>query len=147
MMMKSKSGFVGWCIDVVSDPEGNPSSTRILMFVFSIFSMILIWRCFFHIFQLNNTVEVTIWLSNMPTLVASLIGLISLPYGINKGTSTFLDIANMMANTKNHNVTTAIAELKDAVNKATSSNGPTTIVTTMQPTNGLVSSTVKEDNA
>jgi hypothetical protein len=44
--------------------------------------------------------QVSVWLANMPMLITALIGLIALPYGINKGTATFSDIANMMTAAK-----------------------------------------------
>jgi hypothetical protein len=71
------------------------------MYAFSIFTMWLIWRCFYHIFQLQDVSQVSIWLANMPMLIASLIGLIALPYGINKGSATFSDIATMMTAARN----------------------------------------------
>lgn len=100
--------FLKWLRGVLSEPDGTPSSTRVLMYAFSIFSMWLIWRCFYHIFRLHDPTLVTIWLSNMPMLVGTLVGLIALPYGINKGSATFSDIANMIASAKSNNVNTAI---------------------------------------
>ena len=93
--------FLRWLRGVLSEPDGTPSSTRVLMYAFSVFSMWLLWHCFYHIFQLTDVTQITIWLSNMPMLIASLIGLIALPYGINKGTATFSDIANMITAAKN----------------------------------------------
>lgn len=98
-----------WIRGVLSEPDGTPSSTRVLMYIFSFFSMWLLWRCFYHIFRLTDATLVTIWLSNMPMLVTTLIGLIALPYGINKGSATFSDIANMIANARTNNVNTAIS--------------------------------------
>jgi hypothetical protein len=100
--------FLKWLRGVLSEPDGTPSSTRVLMYAFSVFSMWLLWRCFFHIFRLTDPTLVTIWLSNMPMLVTTLIGLIALPYGINKGSATFSDIANMVTAAKTNNVNTAI---------------------------------------
>jgi len=93
---------------ILSEPDGTPSSTRVLMYLFSGFSMWLLWRCFYHIFQIHDTTMLTIWLSNMPLLVTTLIGLISLPYGINKGSATFSDIATMVANAKQGNLQASI---------------------------------------
>jgi hypothetical protein len=112
---------------LVSEPDGSPSSTRFLMFVFSIFSMHLIWRCFYHIFTLHDTTLVTVWLSNMPMLVTTLMGFIALPYGINKGTATFSDIANMIANSRQTNINANLKDLKDVVmNKNVSITDPET---------------------
>jgi hypothetical protein len=93
-----------WIHALVSEPDGTPSSTRVLMFAFSAFSMHLIWRCFAHILALTDPVQISTWLSNMPMLITSLIALIALPYGINKGTATFSDIANMMTAAKGKKV-------------------------------------------
>ena len=100
--------FLKWLRGVLSEPDGTPSGLVVLMYAFSVFSMWLLWRCFYHIFQLHDPTMVTIWLSNMPMLVTTLIGLIALPYGINKGTATFSDIANMVTAARTNNVNTAI---------------------------------------
>lgn len=104
-----------WMRAVVSEPDGSPSSTRVLMYIFSFFSMHLIWRCFYHIFTLHDQTLVTVWLSNMPMLITTLIGFIALPYGINKGTATFSDIANMIANSRQTNINASLKDLKDVV--------------------------------
>ena len=84
--------------------------------------MWLLWRCFYHIFRLHDPTLVTIWLSNMPLLVTTLVGLISLPYGINKGSATFSDIATMVANAKQGNLQASIggnlSDLKGMFSKA-----------------------------
>jgi hypothetical protein len=98
------------------------------MYIFSIFSMWLVWRCFYHIFQIHDTTMLTIWLSNMPLLVTTLIGLISLPYGINKGSATFSDIATMVANAKQGNLQASIggnvSDLKGIFSKAPAAAAP-----------------------
>lgn len=125
--------FLKWLRGVLSEPDGTPSSTRVLMYAFSIFSMWLIWRCFYHIFRLHDPTLVTIWLSNMPMLVGTLVGLIALPYGINKGSATFSDIANMIASAKSNNVNTAItgslADLKGMFAKPAPEPALTPVVT------------------
>lgn len=90
--------FLNWLRGVLSEPDGSPSSTRVLLFAFSIFSMWLITKCFNHIFQLQDLTQLGIWLANMPMLITTLMGLISLPYAINKSSSTFSDIAASIAN-------------------------------------------------
>jgi hypothetical protein len=117
--------FLRWLQGVLSEPDGTPSSTRVLMYAFSVFSMWLVWHCFNHIFQLNDITQLTVWLSNMPMLIASLLGLIALPYGINKGSSTFSDIANMMtaAKTGKAGVVQAVeAQIEQAVAPANPAN-------------------------
>jgi hypothetical protein len=94
------------------------------MYAFSVFSMWLLWRCFYHIFQLHDVTQVSIWLANMPMLIASLIGLIALPYGINKGSSTFSDIANMMTAAKTGNSGGVQTALSSVVNPSVPSAPP-----------------------
>jgi hypothetical protein len=79
------SGFIGFIRGMLSEPDGRPSSTRVLMFVFSGFTCWLLWRIFWHIFGIADTTQLTIWLSNMPILITVLMGLITLPYTINQG--------------------------------------------------------------
>jgi hypothetical protein len=82
---------------ILSESDGSPSSTRTLMYIFSFFSMWLIWRLFYHIIRIQDAATLSIWLSNMPLLITTLIGLISLPYAVNRGTSTLSDLAGMIA--------------------------------------------------
>ena len=121
--------FLNWLRGVLSEPDGTPSSTRVLLFAFSIFSMWLVWRCFYHIFQLHDATQVSIWLANMPLLIASLMGLIALPYGINKGSSTFSDIANIVTASKNKNGNDIQATISSALAPPTPPKLPTTPAT------------------
>jgi hypothetical protein len=113
--MKILESIRRYLLGLISEADGTPSSTRFLMFIFSFFSMHLIWRCFYHIFTLHDQTLVTVWLSNMPMLITTLIGFIALPYGINKGTATFSDIANMIANSRQTNINASLKDLKDVV--------------------------------
>lgn len=90
--------------EILSGPDGTISSTRLLMYVFSFFSMGIIGGFVYRVFHLTDPVIISIYLSNLPTIIASLLGLIALPYGINKGTATFSDIANMVTATRSRNV-------------------------------------------
>ena len=93
--------FLRWLRGVMSEPDGTPSSTRVLLFVFSLFSLGVIGYIVYHVTHITDVVIIGIFLSNLPLLIASLMGLISLPYGINKGSATFSDIANMMTAARN----------------------------------------------
>lgn len=91
-----------WTRRLFSEADGvTPSSTRVLMYAFSIFACWLLWRIFYHIFRLTDPTQVSVWLANLPMLVAALIGLIALPYTVNKGTNTLSDVASMFATIKN----------------------------------------------
>lgn len=107
---------------VFSEPDGTPSSTRLLMFIFSAFSLWLIYRIFKHVFGLSDTTTLTIWLSNVPLILTALMGLIALPYTINRGagaiTETFSGIANMMASAKQVQMNATLeGKLTDIVKK------------------------------
>lgn len=102
---------------MMSEADGTVSVTRSLMAAFSFFSMWLIWRIFWHIFHLHDLAQLTMWISNIPILIASFCGLIALPYTINKGagaiTDTFSGIANLMAQ-KNTTVQNQLNDLLKA---------------------------------
>lgn len=99
-----------WLRGVMSEPDGTPSSTRVLLFVFSLFSIGVIGYIVYHVTHITDVVIIGIFLSNLPLLIASLMGLIALPYGINKGTTTFSDIANMMTAAKTR--TTPVSDVR-----------------------------------
>ena len=104
--------FLRWLRGVMSEPDGTPSSTRVLLFVFSLFSLGVIGYIVYHVTHITDVVIIGIFLSNLPLLIASLMGLISLPYGINKGSATFSDIANMITAAKNGKTGDAVGDLK-----------------------------------
>lgn len=94
------SGFVDFCKRMLSESDGSPSSSRCLMFIFAFFSMWTIQRVVEHTFKLTDPTIVALYMSNIPMLITTLMGLIALPYGINKSTTTMSDIATMIANAK-----------------------------------------------
>ncbi len=70
--------------EFVSGEDGTISSSRVLMYVFSIFSMVIIGLIVNRILSSDNPAVIGMYLSNLPFVITSLMGLISLPYGINK---------------------------------------------------------------
>lgn len=105
-------GLKNFIKSAFQESDGTTSSSRIMMFLFSCFSMWLLWRIFWHVFRLTDTAALSIWLSNVPLLVAALCGLIVLPYTVNKGSeamqSTFNGIASMMNAAKQAQTNTAL---------------------------------------
>jgi hypothetical protein len=85
---------------VFSEANGSPSSTRILMFCFSFFSMGILWAVVRHMVQVKEPVVLSIWMNAFPGIVTVLIGLIVTPYTINKSTSTMGDIFSAMSGSK-----------------------------------------------
>jgi hypothetical protein len=98
------TGIKKFIREVFSEPNGEASSTRCLMFLFSLFSMWIISRMVKHIFVLTDAGVIAMYLGNLPLIIASLMGLIALPYTINRGagalTDTFSGIANIVASAK-----------------------------------------------
>lgn len=70
------------------------------MGVFSVFTMLVLWRIFRHVLYMTDAVVLNIWLSNIPLIIASLMGLISLPYTINRSTNFLSDLAGMIGQVK-----------------------------------------------
>ena len=95
-----KKGFMNFVKGLMCESDGTPSSTRVLMYIFSFFTIWVLGFIIRHIFYLEDVNKLTIWLSNLPLLIAALIGLISLPYTINRGATSMSDIANMIAQVK-----------------------------------------------
>jgi hypothetical protein len=110
------AGIIDWIRRLFSEDDGvTPSSSRVLMFIFSIFSMWLDWRIFYHVFRLTDPSQVSVWLANLPMLIGAEIGLIALPYTVNKGTSTLSDVAGMFASIKSNAATVAAAAANPTV--------------------------------
>jgi hypothetical protein len=82
------------------EPDGTPSMTRTLMIIFSFFDVWVIWRVIYHCIHLTDNAVLGTWLSNLPMLIGALIALASMPYAINRGTTSLSDIGNMFAQMK-----------------------------------------------
>ncbi len=124
---------------IFCERDGTPSSTRVLMYIFAFFSINLLGRIFSHIYRITDTTQLTIWLSNMPLLITALMGLIALPYTINKGagavSETFSGLANMMASAKQVQTNTNLeGKLTDLVKKAQGQNNASSSTTPTTPT-------------
>jgi hypothetical protein len=92
-----------WVHALLSEDNGTPSSSRVLMFLFSLFSITVVWECFHHIFGLKDTTQIGLWLAAIPPIIKALVGLVSLPYGINKSHSAFTTIVKYIAEFKKYN--------------------------------------------
>jgi hypothetical protein len=79
---------------VFSERDNTPSSSRILMWVFGIFSMVIIGVMVHHMLYIKDSITLTAWLSAFPMIIVSLIGLVVAPYTVNQGASS---MNNMMA--------------------------------------------------
>lgn len=83
--------------DAFSD-NGHPSSTRLLMAFFSIFTVGVLGYIFQHLVKLSNDSNatiLTIWLSNLPLIITALCALIALPYTVSRGASAIADLASL----------------------------------------------------
>jgi hypothetical protein len=85
--------------DAFSD-NGQPSASRLLMGIFSLFTITILYKTFSHLVKLSeasNGVILTIWLSNLPLIITSLCALIALPYTVSRGASALTDLAQLAA--------------------------------------------------
>lgn len=82
--------------DLLSEPDGTASSTRTLMYIFSFFSIWVIKKVVIHILAVTDAAILSIWLANLPLIMTALMGLIVLPYTVNKGSGLLNDVASMM---------------------------------------------------
>jgi hypothetical protein len=76
---------------VVSEPDGNGSSARILTLALASLVGCILWKLVDHLCQISDPVALRAWLGAMPVLIAVLVGLVVAPYGINKGAGVVSD--------------------------------------------------------
>lgn len=79
------------------EPDGTPSSTRVLMYALALFSCTVIGAMVHHMLRITDANQLGTWLSNLPIVVTALIGLITVPYGVNRGASLMSDLAGSYA--------------------------------------------------
>lgn len=114
------------------EPDGTPSVTRTLLILFSCFDMWVIWRIFYHLIHAKDPVLVGTWLGNLPMLIGALIALASMPYAINRGSTTMSDLATMIG--KKAPQTDAEQKVADVVTRTTVATSTTAPVA--DPTKG-----------
>ena len=83
------------------EPDGTPSSTRVLMYALAGFSCGLLTAMVHHMLRIQDANSLNGWLSAFPMIVAALIGLITVPYGVNRGAGLMSDLAASYAQVKN----------------------------------------------
>ncbi len=114
------------------EPDGTPSVTRTLLILFATFDVWVIWRIVYHLIRVKDPVLVGTWLGNLPMLIGALIALASMPYAINRGSTTMSDLAGMIgkrADQQNTNVTKAVEVVDQQIATRTTTS-------TSTPTNG-----------
>lgn len=93
--------ILGFCNGVLREPDGTPSSTRTLLYIFSAFDMWVIWRIFYHIIHaVKDPNMLSVWLANLPMIIGALIGLAAIPYTVNRGASALSDMAGYLSQLK-----------------------------------------------
>lgn len=100
--------------DAMRDDDGAPSSSRILMFSFSISTIVLLFMIFTHLFRMKGDPIVGVWLANLPIIIASLVSLIAAPYLINQGANFGSNVADSISRSKaiSNPVVTAVSNLE-----------------------------------
>ncbi len=83
------------------EADGTPSSTRVLMYTLAAFSCALLTAMVRHMLAITDANSLNGWLSAFPMIVAALIGLITVPYGVNRGAGLMSDLAASYAQVKN----------------------------------------------
>ncbi len=79
------------------EADGTPSSTRVLMYALAVFSCAVIGFMVHHMLRITDPAALGTWLSNLPIVITALIGLITVPYGVNRGASLMSDLAGSYA--------------------------------------------------
>jgi len=118
------------------EPDGTPSVTRTLLIAFSCFDMWAIWRILYHLLHTSDNAVVSTWLGNMPMLIGALIALASMPYAINRGTTTMSDLAGMIgkkADANNSNVTKAVEVVDQQIATRTTTSTSTPVAAAPAP--------------
>jgi hypothetical protein len=93
------------------EADGTPSSTRVLMYALAVFSCAIIGFMCRHMLRVTDPAALGTWLSNLPIVITALIGLITVPYGVNRGASLMSDLAGSYAQVRQAQaaITTGIA--------------------------------------
>lgn len=84
---------------VFSD-NGAPSSSRILTFMLSMFSTLILWGIFRYLKGVHDPTVVSAWMANMPMVIGGFAAFCSVPYTVNRGAGAITDIMNAVANLK-----------------------------------------------
>lgn len=82
-------------IKAVFSDSGEPSSSRILMFILAIVVAVILVGVFRHVCKLTDNVALGQWLGALPLLIGALAGLMVVPYGVNRAGSSISDFASM----------------------------------------------------
>lgn len=128
-MGQASASFWEWVKRVLSD-NGEPSSSRTLMVVFSFFTMGVLMTVLHHMYYMQDPNKLAMWLNALPYLIFALSTLIVLPYTINSGRGGLGDIANIIGQMKNGagaigNITGKVGNgAANGAGKATGSAGP-----------------------
>jgi hypothetical protein len=98
-MLSKAESVLEWVKRVLSD-HGEPSASRVLMFIFSFFTMGVLMTVLHHMYYLADTQRLGMWLDALPYLIFSLASLIVLPYTVNSGRGGLTDIAQIIGQMK-----------------------------------------------
>lgn len=110
---------------IFREPDGTPSMTRTLLILFSVFDMWAIWRIVYHCIHITDAAILGTWLSNPPMLIGALIALASMPYAINRGTTSLSDIGAMVAQMKSGAVAAGNSAVGQKVDQVIINQGDT----------------------
>jgi hypothetical protein len=86
------STFFGHIKTMLSGNGSGISSARVLMMAFAIFGIYSLNRIFTHMILLKDGILLGMWMSGLPGIGYLLIGLMAVPYTVNKGASSVYDL-------------------------------------------------------
>lgn len=83
---------IGEFICKVFSDGGEPSSSRILTFIITVFDVVILSVIFHHMFRMTDNAALGQWLGALPFIIAALVGFAATPYAINRSTCSVSDI-------------------------------------------------------
>lgn len=82
---------------LLSESDGTPSSTRLLMLTFAVWTIVVLSCVVHHMVFLIDLQVLTAWLAAFPVISGVLAGLITLPYSVNRGLNTLGSIVSAIS--------------------------------------------------
>jgi hypothetical protein len=93
--------FFSFIKSVYSEADGSGSSSRILTTILALVCCGVLCVIVGHLIHITDVAILTAWLTSFPIIVGALALFFMAPYGINKGSGSFTDIANIVRGKKN----------------------------------------------
>lgn len=99
-MADEKHKFSGFLKGLLSEENGKASSARVHMVFWSMITAVVLGFIMKHVMQMKDPNLVGVWLSNLPMLLLSLMGLMNSGYAINQGSNAVGKLMEVMQRIK-----------------------------------------------